>query len=255
LPTFEHLQDRSGLKVAALRVRLRDVRRFKCSDNTVRYDETEAAAAIGEVDEPEIVDLDEEPAAATLESLPSDPVQAALQVMNRTLALFSVVVKERGEIVKLCNETIKTMAEPLKLGQELVREGVGVMRDRLKHYDEMWDGMILLVEDLQSTRDARQRAAVQQVERAAFRKETFQLAKDYVPAALEKFQLTAEAQLALDLIGGIDPAALGPIVEHAVPEALQPKARRLVELLKQRRAPAAPGPVEAPPAAAAEAAQ
>ncbi len=234
LPTFEDLQQSSGLKVAALRSKLFEVPRFRCPDNTVRYDDKAAAAALDGV-EPLADELDDAAAAAVSAPLPTDATQAALQVMNRTLSLFAVVVRERGEIVKLCNDTIKTMGEPLKLGQELVREAQQVMRDRLKHYDEMWDGMVLIVEQLQSAKDERAQQAMQQTERAAMRRESFDLAKRYVPDAIGKFQLTMEAQLALELLRGLDPDSLGPIIEHAVPEELQGKARKLVDLLKLRR--------------------
>jgi hypothetical protein len=233
-PTLEALLQRSGFKIAKLREKLRDVPRFKCPDNTVRYDDAAATAALDGGADFDSAELDD---GAVSEPFSPDPVQAALQVMNRTLSLLSVVVRERGEIVKLCNETIRTMGEPMKLGQDLVREGVAVMLGRLKHYDEMWDGMVLLVEDLQSTRDGRARAAEQQLERSTFRRETFDLAKKYVPEAISKFQLTLEAQLAVDLLRGLAPEYVEPIIDLGVlsPE-LVVKARRLVELMKQRRA-------------------
>jgi hypothetical protein len=239
LPTFEDLQLRFGIKVAALRAKLLTVPRFRCADNTVRY-EPEAADKALEGVEPVEQETDDPAAAAMAAPLSSDPTQAALQVVNRTLALLGTVVRERGEIVKLCNDTIKTMGEPLKLGQELVREAQQVMRERLKHYDETWLDMHVLVEELHSAKDTRERAAQQQVERSNFRRETFALAKEHLPDALSKFSLTVEAQLALDLLRGLDPDMLGPIVEAAVPDELQPKARKLVDILKQRRrAPAA----------------
>lgn len=237
LPTFEDLQIRFGLKVAALRAKLLTVPRFRCGDNSVRYDDKAAAAALEGV-EPVEQESDDPAAAAMAAPLSSDATQAALQVVNRTLALLGTVVRERGEIVKLCNDTIKTMGEPLKLGQELVREAQQIMRDRLKHYDETWLDMHVLVEELHSGKDARDRAALQQVERSNFRRETFALAKEHLPDALSKFSLTVEAQLALDLLRGLDPEMLGPIVENAVPEELQPKARKLVDILKQRKRPA-----------------
>jgi hypothetical protein len=235
-PTFEQLKQRSGFNVTQLREKLRDVPRFKCADNTVRYDAAAAELAIDGAD-PMSDEVDDAGAAAAVsDPLPADPVQAAIAVMNRTLSLFSVVVRERGEIVKLCNDTIKTMSEPLKLGQELVREGCNVMRERLAHYDAMWDRMVLLVEDLQSTKAERDREAIQRGEQQRMRGEAFDLAKQYLPTAIDKFSLTFEAQAAVDLLRGIDPAYLEPMLELGVlPKDLEPKARRLIEVLKARK--------------------
>ncbi len=245
-PTFDVLRERSGLKVSKLREALRDVPRFKCSDNTVRYDAAAATAAI-EGPEPMSDELDDAAAAAVSEPLPTDPVQAALAVMNRTLSLFSVVVRERGDIVRLCNDVIKTMGEPMKLGQELVRENVALMATRLDKHEATWDRSVLLVEELQSTRDDRAAAAEQRTERAAMRKDAFGIAKQYLPDAIEKFSLTLEAQSAVDVLRAIDPEILESMLElDVVPAAMLPKARKLVEMLKAKRGKQKPPPTDAP---------
>jgi hypothetical protein len=253
-PTFDVLRERSGYKVAKLREALRDVPRFKCSDNTVRYDAAAATAALEGAD-PLHDELDDAAAAAAsvAEPLPTDPVQAALAVMNRTLSLFSVVVRERGEVVKLCNDVIKTMGEPLKLGQDLVREGVAVMQTRLDKFELMWDRMVVLVEELQSTQAERAASLLQQADRAEMRKDAFGIAKKYLPDALDKFSLTLEAQAAVDVLRGIDPEILESMLElDVVPAALLPKARKLIEVLKSRRKPGAapPPPTEPAPSSA-----
>jgi hypothetical protein len=254
-PTFDVLRERSGYKVAKLREALRDVPRFKCSDNTVRYDAAAATAALEGAD-PLHDELDDAAAAAAsvAEPLPTDPVQAALAVMNRTLSLFSVVVRERGEVVRLCNDVIKTMGEPLKLGQDLVREGVAVMQTRLDKFETMWDRMVLLVEDLQSTQSERAAAQLQQADRAEMRKDAFGIAKKYLPDAIEKFSLTVEAAAAVDVLRSIDPEILESMLElDVVPKDLLPKARKLIDVLKSRRKSQAapPPPPEAAPTEAA----
>jgi hypothetical protein len=250
-PTFDVLRERSGYKVAKLREALRDVPRFKCSDNTVRYDAAAATAALEGAD-PLHDELDDAAAAAVAEPLPSDPVQAALAVMNRTLSLFSVVVRERGEVVRLCNDVIKTMGEPLKLGQELVKDGVAVMQTRLDKFETMWDRMVLLVEELQSTQSERAAAQLQQADRAEMRRDAFGIAKKYLPDAIEKFSLTLEAQAAVDVLRGIDPEILESMLElDVVPADLLPKARKLIDVLKARRKTSAPPqPAEPAPSSA-----
>lgn len=256
LPRVEDLLARSGIpSVAKLRVRLRAVPCFKCPDNTVRYDEAAAAEALdGEADpeEDEITDDDDDTStrkpdrveAAFSEPLSSDPMQASLQVMNRSLAMLTIAMRERGDIVKLCcdaiktqNETIKAMGEPMRLGQELVRQGVDVYRGRLRRYDAMWDRMVLLVEDLQSNQATRDQKKLDGAQRIKMRDESFNLAKQYIPSALEKFQLSQEARLAVNFLRGLEPEYVEPFLEAGVlsPE-LTVQARKLIDMMKQRRA-------------------
>jgi hypothetical protein len=236
-PTFEALHKRSGIKVAKLRELLRDVAKFKCPDNTVRYDEAAATAAIDGTT-PDL-SSDETAEGLPVEPLPSDPVQASLQLMNRTLALLGTVVRERGEIVKLCNETIKTMGEPMKLGQELVRENQQLMRERLGKYDDQQLEMFALIEELHSRKDERARDVVRDAERTKLRGETMALAKQYLPTALDRFQLTMEAKLALELLGAVDPDLLAGVADQLLPKEMQPKVPALVAMLRARRAAAA----------------
>jgi hypothetical protein len=80
------------------------------------------------------------------------------------------------------------------------------------------------------------------------RGEAFDLAKKYLPNALDKFSLTLEAQAAVDVLRGIDPAYLEPMIELGVlPPELEPKARRLVEILKARKRSNGAADIDAPP--------
>jgi hypothetical protein len=225
LPTFDALKERSGLKAYALRERLKEVPCFKCADNTVRYSEAEAVEAIEP--EPGADEID----AGAGDAPCSDPVATALATTNKTLALFSTTVR-------VLNETIRVMGEPQKRGMELTNQAVAVLVARLDKYDAMWDRMVVLVEDLQSTQAERDEKKRQQTERQAMRRETFDLAKQYLPSAIEKFALTLEAQAALDLLGSVDPENLEALITPEmglVPAEHLPKARKLVDALKARR--------------------
>lgn len=238
LPSFEVLQQRSGLKVAKLRQVLKDVTKYKCPDNTVRYDDTAATAALEAAGEPYADELEDAAAAAVSEPTPTDPVQAALQVMNRAMSLLTVVVRERGDIVKICCDVIKTMGEPQKLGQQMAQENVSILQKEVESYRGQHLDLLRLVTELHDTKDDRERQARADAERSKFRHETFDMAKRYVPRAIDKFELTAEAGLAVELLRGLDPDALGPIVEHALPSELHAKAGKLISILRARRAAA-----------------
>lgn len=230
-PTFDDLQRQSGQKVARLRALLRNVPRWKCPDNTVRYD----AAAAAEALEASSAEMDDDPELE--DALPIDPVQASVVLQQRTLQLLTTVVRERGDVVRLCTETIRTMGEPLKMGLEMMRQTQQVLRSRLAKYDDMWDRMVLLVEELQSTQAEREATTERRKSRAHMQREAFDLAKQYLPDALDKFQLTVEAGDAVDLLRSIEPDHLEAFIDLGVlPAHMEARARRLLAILRARRA-------------------
>lgn len=240
LPTIETLRDRSGLKIAKLRELLREVTKWRCKDNSVRYDEAAAAAALEGMGAEEEETTASATASLLEQPLPVDPTQAALAIMQRTLSLLGTVVRERGEIVKLQNDTIRTMGDPQKLGLELVRENMALMRGRLEQHDAHELKVLELLAELNEGKSDRERQAVLDAQQAERNKELMGMLREFGPKAVEKLSLVGEAHLAVSLLDKLDLELLEQLAPELLPDkADQEKVPQLVAMMRARRAAAA----------------
>jgi hypothetical protein len=234
-PTFDMLWRRSGLKQHAIRARLKGVPHFKCSDNSVRYDE---AAALEALEDAPPEDLEDPAAAAVSEPLPVDATQAALALMNRTLLLQGTIVRERGDIVRVLTAVIEKMGEPLRLGQELVRSAMTAQGERNKVLESERDTTWRLLEDLHNTQAEREQQRAEQQQTREMQQGAWQMAKEYLPSALDKFALSMEAGAAWDFLSGIEPDLLEMAMDPKVgfvSEEQRPKALKLLELMRAKQ--------------------
>lgn len=239
LPTLDQLQQQTGEKRWKLHALLRSVPRWKCTDNTVRYDAVSAAAALAEQweDDPSdpANDNDDGPANDNARDapLPADPQQAMLVLCQRaTQQAMATMQRTLG----LQNDVIKAMGEPLRMGMQLVKESQQVLRGRLGKYDKQWDRMILVTEELQSLQTERETKREREKARTQMLSEGFATAKQYLPDVLAKFQLTREAGMALDLALSVEPEHLEAFIDLGVlPPEKTAMAKQLIEILKARR--------------------
>jgi hypothetical protein len=236
MPTLDALLQQTGMKLGRLRLVLRGVSRWKCKDNTVRYDPVGAAAALEDWEGDAANDNDDDGPAndnANSEPLPTDPTLAAMALHQRATLQ---VLQTMQRTLNAQNDVIKQMAEPLKMGMQLVKESQDVLRGRLGKYDKQWDRMILITEDLQSTQGQREREAERASNRTHMQRQAFETVKQYIPDVLQKFQLAGEAGWALDLLQSIEPVHLEAFVDLGVlPPDKTALAKELIARLKARR--------------------
>lgn len=209
-PTLEELHERSREhKLHAVRALLAPVPCYRCEDNSVRYDPDLADAALtGRL--PHADDEDEDP--------PRDDIAEELRggKLVDVMVLCRELARMVGDARREKNDTIKAMETPLRVGVAMMERAMDLMAGRLKHYDEMWDGMILTSERLASNeadRDLSQKKADQQV---ALRKDVFGLVKEQFPQIVKNFQLAIEGKTALDLVRSIEGPVIDAMLAHDV---------------------------------------
>jgi hypothetical protein len=244
LPTFEDLQKRATIRIPALRVRLLDVKCYRCPDNTVRYDEAEAAAALAEApcesDAVSAIDDDADEleqlrsfGGGAAQGLPHDQPISLLALFRMVLGMLADQRKDRADV-------IKSMQQPLETGLKLTDLMVDKLMARLSKYEDDADDMTRLMREIMDASTDRDLKIKKTEQSIRLRGDMGEMIKKNAPLALQKWTLTREATLAVEVLGSIDPKVFDFVVTPdfiADPAALG-RAKELVELLKKRQAAA-----------------
>jgi hypothetical protein len=222
LPTFDHLLEQSKLKVAALRLLLADVPCWRCEDNSVRYDLEASDAAIADsiLNEKALVnDVDAQP--------------TVLGILNAQIQIGAQAAKQHAE-------TIKAMGEPLKLGVEMCRASSELRETRLSNLEATFDRMLAAIELGATSQHERDLAIKKHDAAAALREKTFGLVKTQLPTIVNKWGLTTQATMALQLIQSLDPKMVSAFLEGGI--LTEEQAAALRKLSTKPAADAAPEP-------------
>jgi hypothetical protein len=215
LPTFDHLKEQSGIKVAALRLRLAEVPCWRCEDNSVRYELEAAEAAIA--DTPGV--LLEQQSANDSEATPT-----VLGLLNAQIQIGAQAAKQHAE-------TIKAMQAPLMAGVEMCRLSSDRQEKRLSALEATFDRMLASIEQGATSQHERDLAVKKQEASAQLRQQTFGLVKTQLPAIVNKWSITSKATMALGLIESLDPKMVqafldGGILSDEQAEALRKLSRK-----------------------------
>jgi hypothetical protein len=227
LPTFDVLQKRSKLKVSALRVKLADVPCWRCPDNSVRYEESAAAEALGE---PDAVELDEH-----------EDELAGIDSRDRALMfLLREVLKQLGDARRYNSDVIAAMKAPLERGMELQEKLFSRLMDRLAKHEGDWDRVVKLTEDLMTAQLDRELKAKQVDASIKLRTEALGTVNENLPKFIDRYMVSAEATAALEFMASL-PDQLFDIVTETDVLTDEQKAvlGKLRKGLEQRRAAAA----------------
>jgi hypothetical protein len=198
LPTFDHLKEQSGLKVAALRLLLADVPCWRCEDNTVRYDleASDAALASSVLAETKAVnDVDTQP--------------TVLGLLNAQIQIGAQAARQHAE-------TIKAMQAPLMAGVEMCRLSSDRQEKRLSALEATFDRMLAAIETGATSQHERDLALKKHDASAALREKTFGLVKTQLPSIVNKWGLTTQASMALQLVQSLDPKMVSAFLEGGI---------------------------------------
>jgi hypothetical protein len=239
LPTFDDLRDQSGLKTAQLRRLLASVPCWRCRDNSVRYDAEAAAAALArpwrsaelgalEGDDDDDDDDDDEPPKRRPRYLRQADENARISAALSKQAL----------------DVMRAMGEPLRQGLELWKASSLRQEARLEKHEANFDRMTLLIQELLTAQNDRE-IAKQRAEAAAdMRKRSVALLESMLPSLVEKWGLTAQASLALELVGSLDPQLIAIVLESGT---LTEKQTAILQQLRTQLAKRAPAPAASEP--------
>lgn len=247
-PRLEMLQAESGQSISKLRVRLAAVPCYRCPDKSVRYEPGAARAALYDRDD---LDDDEDDGAM--------PVIDAEQLSTNSgvFAVLAMLIREQmratAETRKERQDTIRVMQGPLETGLKLLEQVTGVQAKRLEHLEGVWDRMIEASEAMIAAQHQRALEDKKAEDSAAMRKHAVQLIDKHGPMLMSKWQLTREAQMALQFLGSLDPKIVDVVSGTGIltPEQ-QTMLMQLRDSLAKRQPPAEQSKAEPDNHAAAE---
>ena len=229
-PTLDQLRERHPeIKLHALRAKLRSVACYKCDDNTVRYRPQDADAALAG-ESPGVDDTDESGDDSQLfDTLSSLPTPAVVLVLREFRKMADDRDRAHRELIKSMGDTIKTMAEPLRLGIELTNQHTTRADDRLLKHEESHDKLVRTHDDLITHQQQRQLEAEREQQITRFRDEGMSFLKEHAGTAIAKWQLNQQATAALGFLRRLDPS----VVQMAVRQGWVQPAE--LDLLRQVR--------------------
>jgi hypothetical protein len=213
-PTLDTLRiNHPSIKLHALRALLRDVRCYKGDDNTVRYRPDEAEAALrGETDAADDDEANDEANddrdRSFVETIEGLPAPALVLVLREFRKLFTDNSAATQSTLRAIGETVKLMAEPLKLGIELTKQNADRTQSELSTHREQHDRMVKTTDELlthQVERELKQQSSEQTLK---FRTDAMDFAKEHGAKVLDKWTLTQQGTAALKFLRGLDPTLI-----------------------------------------------
>ena len=234
-PTFDELRaKRPEMKLHKLRALLRDVTCYRCPDQTARYVQDELD---------ELIDEEEAVQEAMAPNIDEDGKQ--VPKLYDTMVLFRESMRAQGELMKSMAELRRMIGDiseaavsPMKLGLDLVRENVDLLRKRVEHYEGYHDETMLLRETMLSQQLDRELRIDKAKGQGKLREQAFSLAMGYLPSLINDLKTSASssprAQAALTAVETLEPAILDAIVEQAELTAEQRTAWRRVRDILQK---------------------
>jgi hypothetical protein len=237
-PRLELLQVESGVSISKLRIKLAGVPCYRCPDKSVRYEPGAARAALYDQEDDE--DEDDEGTGINAESLSTNTGAFAVLAM-----LIREQMRATAETRKERQDTIRVMQAPLELAVRMIETGNSVQAKRLEHLENVWDRMIETSEAMIAAQHSRAMADQKHADTAAMRKNGLALLDKHGPMLMSKWQLTKEAQMALQFLGSLDPKIVDVVAATGVLSAEQTELlARLRESLAKRQPPAEQQPAE-----------
>lgn len=224
------------LKLHKLRALLRDVTCYRCPDQTARYVQEELDQLIEEEE-----DFEQAAKPPTdEEGRPVPQLYDSMVLFRESMRAMGELLKGMGELRKMIGDISEAATEPIKLGMELVKDNVALMRGRLAHYEENHDRMLVAYENIMSMQTDRDLKVERAKGASKVRDQAAGLAMAYLPNLLQELKNSASANptaaAALDALASLEPEVLDSIVDSDTHTPEQRSAwRKARELIKQRQ--------------------
>lgn len=227
-PTFDELKaKRPDLKLHKLRTLLRDVTCYRCPDQSARYVQEELD---------ELIDEETEMREAVAPAIDGEGRQ--VPQLYDSMVLYRESMKLASELRRMVQDVSESALSPMRLGLELVRENVELLRRRVEHYEGTHDDTVMLREALMSQaldRDLRVKKAEGQ---GKLREQALGMAMAYLPTLIADLKTSAahnpKAQAALNAIESLEPSVVDAIISEGNLSGEQLAAwSRMREMIKQ----------------------
>lgn len=237
-PRLELLQVESGVSISKLRVKLAGVPCYRCPDKSVRYEPGAARSALYDREDDD-EDDDDDGTGISAEGLSTNGGAFAVLAM-----LIREQMRATAETRKERQDTIRVMQAPLELGLKMIEAATATSSKRLEHLESVWDRMIETSEAMIAAQHSRAMLDQKQADTSAMRKNGLALLDKHGPMLMNKWQLTREAQMALQFLGSLDPKIVDVVAATGV---LTPEQTELLARLRASFAKHQP-PAEQPTA-------